>query len=1335
MCYAINTPPQKNWLFWALQLGVLIFGIPTMGQEYSFRFKQYTTEKGLVYNNVNRFWQDEDGYMWIATEQGLSKFDGLDFKNYYHAPEDSNSIPHNQVKFLLGDSTGNLWAVTRGGLWQLSTRDGQVKNFVHEPQNEHSLPPKNLRSILLKQAGKYLWIGTLNKGLIRFNKKTGHSKYYLLTPPSPHWRCANTINRIIQDVADSSRLWLATAKGLYSFDKEKETFEHHDFKPYGFGGLNFKTLYMSEPNELWCGTWGKGLIQYKIDQSIVSFSELPGVEDPKIIVSALLPFNESHLMVGIFQHGLYLFDLRNKAFKPVPLGETATLNRGIGISDIYQDRSGAIWIATDRNGFFIWHPRSNFFKKLRLPSYGADGKPLSNARITDVKYLSNREVTLATFYHDNGSGIIEYDTNHKLKRLVPFPYSKPGRDSRMYFLYLDSKGEVWTSEYGELFQYDIEQGKFSARHSGLFEGLPYPPSQLNAMIESHDGDIWLCAGHQGILHIDTQSGRLHQYIHGKLYPNLSKAFFSFDLLEGPNGEIWVATSDGVLVIEPGTNTIHRPNFFEGELRGEMATSLSMDKSGNIWCATGSAGVLVINPKDKTKKRLYDRSDGLPSNIARTLAFDSSGNLMMATTGGLAILTNDSGKIRGYTSADGLYPARCEGLQLCDNGVLYLYNAPEPSYCHTDELKIDSMPVPIAIRSFRANNKEIADAPEINKQDRIELSHHQNLITVSFAALSFHKPQQQKYAYMLKGLDKTWQYAEGTNREATYANLSPGSYTFQLKAANDDGVWNKQLRQLQITIRPPWWGTTWAICSYIIFSMGIVYIINNFLTSKRRVAEEASRLKDIDEFKTRFYTNITHEFRTPITVIQGMAKEIIGNNQPKELILRNSQRLLQLVNQLLDLSKLEEGQSPLQLKNGDIVAFLQYLTASLQSLAAKKSIRLTFYAEEPQFITAFDPEKLQQIVHNLLSNALKFTPPEGKVILHFRQDTERSMQLIVQDSGAGIASNELPNIFNRFYQVEAHGDSVQGTGIGLAIVKELVELMDGGIEVDSQLNVGSRFKIILPILQVPEHIPPAESAETGRTQPTSLTFPPKNTLVLIIEDNADVITYLKKCLQEDRYQLETATNGEEGIQVALKLIPDLVICDVMMPIKDGYQVCSTLKGDERTSHIPIIMLTAKSTQRDRVAGLETGADAYIAKPFDKKELEVRLEQLLELRKKLQERYTTGIPLGHTSSPDEQFLYKLHQFINQELENEALSVHDISAHMMLSRMQIHRKLKALIGMSITQLIRSIRLKKAKHLLQNTDSRVSEIAYRVGYSDPNYFTRQFTKEFGMNPSDVRK
>jgi signal transduction histidine kinase/DNA-binding response OmpR family regulator len=672
---------------------------------------------------------------------------------------------------------------------------------------------------------------------------------------------------------------------------------------------------------------------------------------------------------------------------------------------------------------------------------------------------------------------------------------------------------------------------------------------------------------------------------------------------------------------------------------------------------------------------------------------------------------------------------------------------------------------------------------IEETQSITLNYLQDILTLEFSSLDFTAPNQNRYRYLLQGADKEW-IESGPRRTATYLHLPPGKYTFKVQGSNSQGIWSDKIAELRITVLPPWWRTWWAYALYVLVVIlairaYFIFSINRAKLKSQLFVEqsEAKRAKELDTLKTQLYTNITHEFRTPLTVILGMARQIADN--PEEnlksgtgMIIRNGESLLNLVNEMLDLSKLEGGKMSLQLVNGDVINFLRYIVESFHSLAESQKKQLHFLSELDSLHTSYDPEKMRQIISNLLSNALKFTPQNGNIYISVNEsgvanDNGRSSLIIkVKDTGIGIPENQMQHIFDRFYQLDnSHTRKTGGTGIGLALTRELVKLMEGEIFVKSPptgANKGSEFTIVLPMKRsetlatsAPAHPDikdnyPQKTNEiaVSKTEPAEEPVDDQKPLILLVEDNADVVAYTASCLPD--YRLAVGKDGMEGLEIATGIIPDLIITDVMMPFMDGFELSQKLRNDERTSHIPIIMLTAKADRESKMEGLKRGADVYLEKPFNREELLIRVKKLLELRKKLQQYYLkqAGLvdkPLAATELIDQAvlavvdqsedaFVRKVRETIESQLEDIHFNVEQLCKLIFMSHSQLHRKLDALTGYSPNKFIRVIRLNKAKEMLKHPANSIGTIASDCGYNDPGYFARVFKQENGITPQEWR-
>jgi signal transduction histidine kinase/DNA-binding response OmpR family regulator len=836
---------------------------------------------------------------------------------------------------------------------------------------------------------------------------------------------------------------------------------------------------------------------------------------------------------------------------------------------------------------------------------------------------------------------------------------------------------------------------------------------VTSILEDRNGNFWVGTNLFGLHRFDRTLEKFKRYTPDEQNPRSIGSTDISTVFEDREGRLWIGTGKGLEWYDP-----HSDNFIHLYETGPLTGyGILQDNSANLWLAL-EKGIGKFDPATKSL-RIFDKQDGLSSDAVYSLYKSPSTGYFYAAT---------------------------------DKGVTVF---------HPDSLLMNQRPPPIVFTAFKRYSQtekrgSYIEEKGISEKPSLKLSYQDKILIFEFAALSFSKPTKNQYAYRLEGFNDQWIHL-GAKREATFTNLAPGSYTLRVKGSNGDGVWNEEGASLKIIITPPWWRTWWAYALYVILVISGLYSIYRFQLKRKLEYAETLRLKELDTVKTRLYTNITHEFRTPLTVINGMVEQIRDNprrwlEEGLEMIRRNSDNLLRLVNQILSLRKLEAGDLPVRMVQGDVIHYLKYIVESFHSFAGAKGVAIHFLAGEEEFRMDYDPEKLLSIASNLLSNAVKFTLNGGEVFFSVSlegQDAE-SLVMRVQDTGTGIAPEDIPFIFERFFQAD---DSAtrrgEGSGIGLALTRELVKLLKGEIGIESKLGHGTEFTVRLPVSreaataaeedkpgirrQAQSFLPiGAKSQPSAETGATSTGKP----LALLIEDNADVITYLKAGI-EGAYSIATAHNGAQGVEKALRLVPDIIISDVMMPGKDGFDVCRILKQDERTSHIPIILLTARADQDAKVEGLERGADAYLAKPFDKAELLVRMRKLLELRQRLQAHYAALAGQGEKDvaperkEPEDSFVLRIRRIVENHLSDPDFTVEQLCRAAFVGHSQLHRKLTALTGYSAVRFIRLVRLAKAKELLPDRKLTIAEIAFSCGFNDPVYFTRVFKTEFGRTPS----
>lgn len=1026
---------------------------------------------------------------------------------------------------------------------------------------------------------------------------------------------------------------------------------------------------------------------------------------------------------------------------------------------VFKDGAKNIWVATNKNGVFIIPDTSSPFNR-----FLGDRKayPFCRAKTCVIRGITVDEDDNIYFAFDLGiqkidakTGALEevkfggidelqfayslsyYDRKLYLNELEIDPYTGetttliPAISDKFVTHFIDVKRDlIWiaaTGTYGAadksiyLHQYDLKENK-----SKLIRQIKIPQGRHGQVSQFHlsptTNTLFMASAKDGLFEFDLDGNILKHY---SLNTTPKLHYQCLALLEDAHHQLWISDANGLSKLNLLTGELDdTPYLYKGSIESLIVFSMESQNDTYVWLGT-----------NKGLYRLNVESGEIQS-------FDMFPRLPNSEFAGLSSYQSPEGKLF-FGSHEGLWSFHPDSL---------VRNA---------KLE-EQFPVQLTQFSRFDNNKDTIDRTHknLNMTRSFDIYPFHKYFSFDFFVPDFRDPERNTYITWLEGYESTWS-EPSTSNTIRYDNLPVGEYTLHIQGGITSDYYHSSERQLKIIVHQIWYKTGWAYATYLAIFLGLIYWFNRYQINQQLEKAEVKQLKELNSLKSRLYTNITHEFRTPLTVIMGMADNIQGHSKERDLIQRNSENLLNLINQLLDLSKLDSGNIKVNFIQSDIVNYIQYLTESFYSMAKEKKIQLTFYSEIKELVMDYDEAKIQHILYNLLNNAIKFTSEEGKVILHLQQINNNgisSLQIKITDTGIGISKKNLPHIFDRFYQVESpsrHNEA--GTGIGLSLTKELIEIVGGNVKVKSDIGTGTEFQILLPIQNNAKttikkdkenvEVTVAENKTVDISQSSvpslevaTLTKNIEMSSILVIEDNKDVRTYIETILKKD-YQIEIARNGQEGIDKALENIPDLIISDVMMPEKNGYEVCATLKEDERTSHIPIILLTAKATTKDRLEGLKGGADAYLIKPFNKEELFIRINKLIEVRQLLQERYAADNFSFDKKNPkkepslDEIFIQKLRKVVEERMDDQDLAVVHLCRAAKLSNMQVNRKLKALTGKTPSRFIRSIRLHKAKGLLQTTSLNISQIAYEVGFNDPHFFSRVFSEEFGHPPSVNRK
>ena len=774
----------------------------------------------------------------------------------------------------------------------------------------------------------------------------------------------------------------------------------------------------------------------------------------------------------------------------------------------------------------------------------------------------------------------------------------------------------------------------------------------------------------------------------------------------------------------------------------------------------------LNIHNRTFEILTAR-DGLPSDVIVGILEDNEGSLWLSTNDGISKFNPNSKKFKNYDQSNGLVSqAFNPDASFRDkSGYFYFRSGNGYNRFHPDSLLTNNHKPPVFITNFRINNQTVPIknngilTRHINMTNKITLDYHQKVISFNFATLEFDNANKNEYAYKLEGFDDNWVHTDASDRLATYTNLNGGEYVFKVKATNSDGIWNDQEASLTINIMPAPWKTWWAYAIYSVLILVLVLVVARAIIVRERLRAnlqlervELEKMQEVNEMKSRFFANVSHEFRTPLTLIAGPVNDILekednpGKRQHLQIVKRNTDRLKRLIDQIIDLSQLEAGKLSINEKEINLFEFLRALSSSFSSLAVKKKISYHLEIPKKHVTVIIDDEKLEMILYNLISNALKFTPAGGVVTVSTAMTNDEAgsyLRLAVCDTGPGLDEKEKQEVFERFYRIQDQSYNHEGTGIGLALTRELVELLDGHIAVGGQKGEGAVFQITIPVkiakLPIQElnsitTTPMANQTLDKQMQEKS----PDGHKILIVEDNEDLRQYIKGILGESYHSME-AEDGESGLQIANEEIPDLIISDLMMPKMQGSELCHSLKADEKTSHIPFIMVTAKAAREDKLAGLEYGADDYLSKPFDRKELRLKVRNILLRRERLQEKMRRELMThpnpGKVHSQDDRFLMRLREIIENRLGDPNLNVNFLSHEMGMSRVQVYRKLLGVTGLSASDFIRNMRIHKAAELLKGDWGSVSDVAYEVGFNNLSYFTKCFKAQYNQTPSEFQQ
>jgi signal transduction histidine kinase/ligand-binding sensor domain-containing protein/DNA-binding response OmpR family regulator len=1319
------------------------------------RYERLSTASGLSQSSVYKIIQDKQGFLWFATGDGLNRYDGHNFKIYRNDPSDPTTLSGSEIFTVAQDDEGNLWVGTRNsGLNKIELATGKITRITKGPGGQ-DLSNSNIPSILNIGKGR-MGVAVLGVGYLVYDIRTNQ-----VISAESEWK-----NTIVKEVVrlfkhSSGTVWMGTRTGYLV-----SQLNAHSFIPYQFGANNYRVraLFETKNGDILVGTDGKGIYRFtpKNQQFKVVFYQASDPLSRQNIVTSFAKDAMQNLWIGT-DNGVYKLNGEDfKSYTNIPSNPDPELGLSSNsVMSLFTDANQNTWVGTWEAGLNISFFQKPRFAVLRYKPNTLQGL-LSNKVSTlladgDQGVWVGSNVGLSYFNHKSGqvTHYLQSASSNKLNSTETYDVN---------FIHPSGDGGVWVGLWGKGINLFTKERQL--------KDYPFKPGVREAnfnTLENFNSEFLLGTQGMGVVAFNpmTKQYRVPFAELGKKN-FLNKSIAAIRVLNGK--EIWVGTVGfGLYVFDVSNRKLrHYVKSAEiGALSYNHVNKIYQDRQKRIWVMTQGGGLNQYLGAGKGFK-VFTVNNGLGSNSLRGMVEDAKGDMWFSTNGGISKMDGKTLKFVNFEEADGL-----QGKEFMTNAVaknsqnwLFFGGVNGLNYLKSDSLRMRLDVPPVYFTKLKIFNKEV-EAGEDNSPLRVDilstkhlvLQPNQSVFSLDFVALEYQRPKNNRYAYYLEGFENEWNLV-GTQRTVTYTNLSPGDYIFKVKASNSDGIWAEKPYELKITVLPPWYRTWWAYVLYVVLLAAVIYafirevqVREAFRTDLRLKEIEKERIQELEQVKTHFFTNISHELRTPLTLITSplekyfLSNASLNKDQKTKInsIYQNAQKLLRLINQLLDLSKIESGNVQPVVEKHDLVRQLHSIKQSFDAYAQQKQIKLKWDAPVESLFVYYDADIIEKCVTNLLSNAFKFTPEDGiigiRLELHkvYKGASEyiNRVSIHVSDTGKGISAEHRQHIFDRFYQIPEKVDRV-GTGVGLSLCKELIEVHRGSIEVQSDLGAGSDFKIQFPVTL--EAFDPAwvksGSKEVKELQSqlvdSAQVIQQEKQILLIVEDHAEMRAFIREIF-EGTFQVIEADRGETGLEMALTYLPDVVITDWMMPGMSGVNLCKQIRKNAKTSHIPVVILTSKSSQESQIEGMQSGADDFISKPFHADILELRVAKLLEAKERLRKSWQDSVlnqDLQQAFVFEDEFLSKATQVVIEHLEEADFDVEHLEQAMDMSKMQLYRKLKMLTSLAGNEFIRSIRLQQARLLLEKGSLNVSEVAYQVGFNDPAYFTRAFKKQYGHSP-----
>ncbi|TXK28595.1 response regulator [Pontibacter qinzhouensis] len=1360
------------------------------GLHDAYKFSLLDMNNGLAHNQVNCFLKDSKGYMWVGTNGGLSRYDGYQFTTFRHDSKNPHSLHENEIQNLYEGPEGFIWVVSFSGISVYNPKTehfatGDLSSFMRA----YGLQSSGFTGIFKDSRGDF-WFMQPGQGLTRYNPKTGKALRVQHEAGHSNGIGSNSVAAMSQ--SRQGDYWVLHQNGLLERLNsnslqvvERVTALAETLK----GATDNLTLLTDSDNDLWISSRVRNAGVFMFNTSAKTLHNFtkstPELRLKSNVVRGVVEATPGTIWVATDHGGVSI--VQKQTMQVSYLLSHANEKNGLvdnSVNSIYKDRDGIIWLGTYKKGFNMYHPDMFRFRHYINQPGATQSLPYNDVN----RFAEDDKGNL--WIGTNGGGLLYF--NRKTGQYTRYLSDANNPNSLgsdvIVSLLIDRYKNLWVGTYtGGLHKFDGK--KFTRYNTGSADLTNLTDDNIWEIFEDSEGTLWVGTMREGLFRYDHASGKFEQYTMRNDGTGLQSNYIAA-IAEDADKNLWIGGNNGVDVRNKRTGKLtqfRNDPVNSKSLASNNILDIFTDSRKNTWLATPE-GLLLYRPSDNSFQ-LFNQESGLPHNIVLTILEDAKQNLWVSTLHGISnvVLQQDktgnlTASFRNYDESDGLQgKVFNENAAFRTSGGELIFGGPNGFNLFNPNKLGKNLAVPnIIFTDFQLFNKSLRVGEEqdgrviltsaVSEAPDITLKHNQDILTIGFAALSFFHPEKNRYRYKLEGFDKDWRETSQGTRQATYTNLDPGEYVFQVQASNNDGIWNEAGIQMKIEVLAPFWRTTWAFVLYGLLGVVLLYFIReyelrrnrrNFLREQEK--REVAQMQELNLIKIRFFTNISHEFRTPLALILAPLEKLLKTTTDPEqkkqfdMMNRNSRRLLNLVNQLLDFRKLEVEGIQLHLSEGNVIKFIETSVQSFMDLSEKKNIRLSFYTQPDAWYASFDMDKLEKILFNLLSNAFKFTDENGKIEVTVTvqeegkaQDGFRILEMQVQDTGIGIAKEKQGKVFERFFRNDVPNNMVnQGSGIGLSITSEFVKIHGGQIFLESEPGSGSCFTVRIPMkemtpgsLETEPTLLEEEEAVAGILAVAEETSSDKQALqraksrpvVLLVEDNEDFRFYLKDNLGVHFDMLESK-NGKEGWQKALATLPDLIVSDLMMPEMDGIALCTKIKQDPRTSQIPFVMLTAHKAEELQVKGLGLGANDFISKPFNFEILLSRLQNLIAQRRQLQGAYERKISVETSAveiqSLDDKLIQRAIQVVENNLEDSDFSVEAMSRELGMSRVHLYKKMVALTSTSPVEFIRKIRLQRAAQYLEKSQLTVAEVAYKVGFNNRKYFTKYFKEEYNILPS----